>query len=51
MAIGYCLECDAEIYFRNEPKEGKKLTHPNCNASTVVIGLHPIEPDWIYAEE
>jgi lysine biosynthesis protein LysW len=51
MAVGFCPECDVEIHFRKEPKEGQKITCPNCTANLVVIGLHPIELDWAYAEE
>lgn len=51
MAVGYCPECDTDIHFKKEPREGQKLTCPNCAAYLIVIGVHPIELDWVYAEE
>jgi DNA-directed RNA polymerase subunit RPC12/RpoP len=51
MLVGYCPECDGEISFRYEPQEGKKINCPHCAAYLVVIGLHPIELDWVFADE
>jgi lysine biosynthesis protein LysW len=51
MAVGYCPECDAEIHFRNDPEEGQTLNCSTCNAYLIVIGLRPIELDWVNAEE
>jgi lysine biosynthesis protein LysW len=51
MVVGSCPECDADINFRVEPREGQKITCPNCDAYLVVIGLHPIELDWVFEDE
>jgi lysine biosynthesis protein LysW len=51
MLLGSCPECDADIHFRKEPSEGQRLSCPNCGAYLEVIGLSPIELDWVYDEE
>jgi lysine biosynthesis protein LysW len=48
---GSCPECDSRINVGDKPHEGQKVTCQNCWAYLHIIGLSPIELDWIYEEE
>ncbi len=48
MAVGYCPECDSDINFTNEAHMGQKVTCSGCGAYLKVIGISPIELDWVY---
>ncbi len=43
-----CAECDSRIYFRIQPEIGLTLTCNECGTHLEVIGLNPIELDWVY---
>ncbi len=45
---GYCPDCDAKIAFNPVAKLGQKVTCPECSAELEVIGLDPLELDWVY---
>lgn len=51
MPKGYCPECDSDINFHEEPQLDERFYCPTCNAYLVVIGLHPIEVDWVYIDD
>ena len=51
MNIGCCPECDADITIRPEPYLGLELTCRSCHAILVVVGLSPIELDWVYEDD
>jgi lysine biosynthesis protein LysW len=48
MSVGFCPECDSDINFYSEAQMGQKVTCPSCGAYLKVIGLSPIELDWVY---
>lgn len=48
MSVGFCPECDSDINFMNEAQMGQKVTCSTCGAYLKVIGLSPIELDWVY---
>jgi alpha-aminoadipate carrier protein LysW len=50
MANAYCPECDEKIVLNPTPKVGKRLTCPHCDADLEVIGVDPVELDWVYEE-
>ncbi len=48
---GYCPECDTRVNVGDKPHEGQKVNCRNCLAQLHIIGLSPVELDWIYYEE
>jgi lysine biosynthesis protein LysW len=48
---GHCPECDSRVNVGENPHEGQKVTCQNCWAYLHIIGLSPIELDWIYEED
>ena len=46
MIYGACPECDADVPFDTQPKEGQKVVCPVCTVALWVIGENPIELDW-----
>jgi DNA-directed RNA polymerase subunit RPC12/RpoP len=46
MVYGACPECDADVQFKTPPKEGQRVTCPECTSVLLVIGENPIELDW-----
>jgi alpha-aminoadipate carrier protein LysW len=48
MASVYCPDCDEELILNPTAKVGQKLTCPHCDADLEVIGVDPIELDWVY---
>lgn len=51
MLDGFCPECDSLIIFRDEPQTGNRINCPTCEAYLFVVGLHPIELDWVYLDD
>lgn len=50
MARAWCPDCDSAILINPKPMVGKRLTCPHCDAELEVIGLDPVELDWVYEE-
>lgn len=50
MVYGACPECDADVSFASPPKEGQRVTCPECTSVLIVIGENPIELDWDITE-
>ncbi len=46
-----CPECDSQVNVGKNPHKGQKFTCQNCWAYLHIIGLSPIELDWIYEED
>jgi hypothetical protein len=51
MSTGYCPECDTDIVLVDETQRGARLYCHECAAYLIVIGLYPIELDWVYSED
>jgi hypothetical protein len=51
MRIGCCPECDADIVFRSDIDLGLEITCRTCFAILVVVGISPIELDWVYEDD
>jgi lysine biosynthesis protein LysW len=51
MAKGYCVECESALSLGNDPYKGQRVTCYKCGATLEVIGLSPIELDWVYDED
>ncbi len=50
MAVAFCPECDEGIALGTKPFEGQRVTCRSCGADLEVIGLKPLELDWVYQE-
>jgi alpha-aminoadipate carrier protein LysW len=48
MASAYCPDCDERIVLNPNPRVGKRITCPHCEADLEVIGVDPLELDWVY---
>ncbi len=44
--VALCPDCEEEINFRTLPKQGQKLTCPNCEAYLQVVSVKPLRLDW-----
>lgn len=51
MAKGYCPECDNDINLGRDPNKGQKVSCPSCGAYLEVVGLSPIELDWVFEDD
>jgi lysine biosynthesis protein LysW len=51
MQHGYCPECDSELKFHNELEVGERLNCQVCRAYLIVVGVHPVELDWVYLDD
>ena len=45
-----CLDCGAELILVGAIDLGHKVTCPECGTVMEVVGLDPMEVDWIYDE-
>jgi lysine biosynthesis protein LysW len=45
-----CLDCGAELVLTGAVDLGQRVACPECCAVMEVIGLDPIEVDWVYDE-
>lgn len=45
-AIALCPDCDQEIELGPSPKEGQKVTCPNCEADLEITSVDPLELSW-----
>ncbi len=43
-----CPECGATIHIGNRVKVGDKIACPDCGAKLEVIGVTPLEVDWVF---
>jgi len=50
MAVGFCLECESQINLGEKPFTGQKVTCPDCGGYLEVVGVEPIELDWVFAD-
>ncbi len=48
MLVAPCPDCEWEIYLGAQPREGQKVTCPDCGAELQVIDLDPPELDWAF---
>jgi lysine biosynthesis protein LysW len=51
MPVTYCPECDGDLKFQSSPRKGDTITCPSCGAHLEVVGLSPIELDWVYDDD
>lgn len=51
MNMGCCPECDADIVIRTSPYIGQELTCRSCYAFLIIVGLTPVELDWVHADD
>jgi lysine biosynthesis protein LysW len=51
MPVTYCPECDGDLKFQSSPRKGDMITCPSCGAYLEVVGLSPIELDWVLEED
>jgi len=42
-----CPDCDGRIDLNPNPELGQKVICPHCDAELEVIGLDPLEVDWV----
>lgn len=47
-AMAACPDCDWEVYLGPRPREGQRVSCPNCRAALEVIDLDPPELDWAF---
>ena len=45
-----CLDCGAELALIGAIDLGQQVTCPECGTVMEVVGLDPIEVDWVYDE-
>jgi len=45
-----CVDCGAEITLTGQVRLGQEVTCPECSTMLEVVGLDPVEVDWIYDE-
>ena len=45
-----CIDCGSQIDLIGGVKIGQELTCPECGTMMEIVGLEPIEADWIYDE-
>ncbi len=45
-----CLDCGAEITLLGKIRIGQPVTCSECGTTLEVMGLDPVELDWIYDE-
>lgn len=50
MAVGFCPECESLINLGEKPVTGQKVTCPDCGGYLEVVGVDPIELDWVFAD-
>lgn len=50
MAVTECLDCGYELNLKT-PKLGAKITCPECGSELEVVGLKPLELDWVYDDD
>ena len=50
ITLGYCLERDGDVEFRDKLKSGYKKIYYNYFAHLIILTLHPVEQNWIYEE-
>jgi lysine biosynthesis protein LysW len=48
--VASCLECGQAIDLKSQPKEGQRITCPECGAFLEIINLEPLEFDWAFSE-
>lgn len=48
MASAYCPDCDNRIVLNSHPRVGQTITCPSCDTDLEVIGLNPLEFDFVY---
>lgn len=51
MASAFCPECDAQINVGKTPSEGQFIVCPRCRAELEIVGLDPVELDWVLEDE
>jgi lysine biosynthesis protein LysW len=51
MPTAFCPECDNSIRFDTSPTKNDHVTCIKCGAYLKVIGLSPIELDWVDEED
>lgn len=51
MPVTNCPECDGDLRFQNSPRKGDKVTCRACGAYLEVVGLSPIELDWVLEDD
>ena len=48
--VAECIECGSEIILTRQAGLGHKVTCSECGTILKVVGLDPVEVDWIYDE-
>jgi lysine biosynthesis protein LysW len=48
MAEGFCPECESSLNSNRPYDIGNIVTCPKCNAYLEVVGVSPLEFDWVY---
>jgi lysine biosynthesis protein LysW len=43
---GYCIDCDASVYFAKRPTLRQQVVCPECGAYLEVVKLNPVAMDW-----
>ena len=43
-----CLDCESRIALNGAVKLGQELVCPLCDAVMEIVGLDPLQADWIY---
>lgn len=51
MPYAICPGCDDEIYVPGKPRLGQRVGCEDCGYELEVVGLDPLELDWVYEEE
>ena len=45
-----CIDCESRIALNGAIKLGQELVCPLCDAVMEIVGLDPLQADWIYEE-
>jgi transcription initiation factor IIE alpha subunit len=45
-----CVDCESRITLNAAVNLGQELVCPLCDAVMEIVGLDPLEADWIYEE-
>ncbi|MCB0194603.1 MAG: hypothetical protein KDJ65_21815 [Anaerolineae bacterium] len=48
MAVKLCLDCDREVETGLYPKIGQRIKCSYCGVTMEIIGVDPLEFDWVY---
>lgn len=48
--VAPCPECGAKIRFQSQPYLGDNIVCPECSEKLEVVGLNPLELDWLYMD-